>query len=119
MKQLKAENKDQGVFRIVLPSEVGKTNDKRKVLLAKSNLNKRKCTLEQVLLLAIAIGCALVCALSVYWMKYQADTIKNLEGQLEGSKAQLQMILDNERSKHQLQIQTQKTLSSDEKVPIF
>ena len=75
--------------------------------------------MEYVLLFAIAIGCALVCALSVYWMKYQADTIKNLEGQLEGSKAQLQMILDNERSKHQIQIQTPKTSSSDKKVPIF
>lgn len=84
-----------------------KTNNESKglkALFAKTNLSKGKWSLsflEQVLPFAMAIGCVMVCALSVYWMKYQADTIKNLEGQLQGSKAQCQMILDNERSKIQ------------------
>ena len=83
IKHLNTQSRGLGACRIALAIVVGKPKDEckgLKVLYAKTDLDKKKCSLEHP---GWAIGCVLVCAFAMVGMKIQADTMKDLEGQIK------------------------------------
>ena len=86
IKHINTQNRGIGACRIALASVVGKPEDEckdLKVLYAKTDLDKKKCSLERAMPSGWAIGCVLICVFAMVGMKIQADQLQRSKADYE------------------------------------